>query len=628
MGLFLKGKIMPNNQDLKVHVIIPTRGDRPDFVLFAQKQMEGQTRKPDFIEVVDFPPQSGRCDIASRTKKGILNRLEAGADVVFIIEDDDFYCSEYIETMVDMWIGAGKPALFGINFSVLYHLGLRAWGRQEHEGRASLYNTLISKDFNMDVWPKDPERFVDLKIWKSKINKKSAVPCPKILSLGIKHGQGMCGGSMHAPERFVRTTRGTKNSDDNLEYLQQITGLGFWFYKCIINNDFEGTTMKKSNLLDKKQLPLIILNAIYSSRRRSVNVTDVLNSKIKDGALSLIANNELAGDPDHGKKKKLIIRYVLNGKTRKISVPEGEYLSIASHDPIPSTKKEELFSPCLLLNQAVEREERIVKKERPSYFTDIIIPTYNNNEYTIACFNSIRKYTKKDTYRIIWVDNGSEQVDDVIKILKGCDSIKILISENLGFVGAVNKGLLVSDAPNVCLLNNDTEVSPRWLEKLNNALCNNSKMGIVGALTGPPAIKQRYDSHHNIAYQQRARKMPVFPYYKNLIDFNKKIEEQLSGVIGKVDFVAFLCAVIKREVINKVGLLDTRFDMGMWDDCDYNRSVKKAGFTVGLSLDTCIIHHGRATFKELQKMENFDVDKLVKKNKKILDKKWKAVGGY
>lgn len=254
--------------------------------------------------------------------------------------------------------------------------------------------------------------------------------------------------------------------------------------------------------------------------------------------------------------------------------------------------------------------------------TDIIIPTYENEKYTIDCLESIKKCTQKDSYRIVWVDNGSKETEGVAAMLKDMPNLTIRCPENNGFVGAVNIGLAASDASTVCLLNNDTQVSMRWLEKLTAVLDSKKEMGIVGPLTGPPAFDKMYDSHHNIAYQQRFREVPVFPEWVNLADFNLKIEKQLPGVTGKVDFVAFLCALIKREVIDKVGFLDPNYVMGMWDDADYNFAAQKAGYKTVLALDTCIYHRGRSTFRLIQEKENFDVDALLKKNREYLDSKW------
>ena len=41
--------------------------------------------------------------------------------------------------------------------------------------------------------------------------------------------------------------------------------------------------------------------------------------------------------------------------------------------------------------------------------TDIIIPTFGQEDFTVKCLESIRKHTKSSDYRIIWVDNGSSR---------------------------------------------------------------------------------------------------------------------------------------------------------------------------------------------------------------------------
>jgi len=270
---------------------------------------------------------------------------------------------------------------------------------------------------------------------------------------------------------------------------------------------------------------------------------------------------------------------------------------------------------------------------------DIIIPTYENEDFTVNCFESIKRCTEPGTYRIIWVDNGSKNTAKAEQALIGVDHIAVRLSKNIGFVGAVNRGLSISNSDYVCLLNNDTIVSTSWLEKLIAALKQNQKLGIVGALTAPlpilarelwPAgitntlqLKKDYDSHHNIRYIEDCQlHRAYFPEYVNLEDFNRKIEVQFPGHLADTTFIAFLCAVIKREVINKVGLLDTNFEMGMYDDNDYDLSVKKAGWETKLLYDTCIMHFGHQTFRTLYATEHFDDNALRLRNHIYLKKKW------
>jgi len=255
------------------------------------------------------------------------------------------------------------------------------------------------------------------------------------------------------------------------------------------------------------------------------------------------------------------------------------------------------------------------------HFTDIIIPTYENEDFTVSCLNSIKQNTTPGTYRVIWVDNASKNTSKVEKVISSMNHLSIKMEKNEGFVKAVNEGLKQSTADTICLLNNDTEVPPNWLSKLTTTLYSDPKLGILGALTGPPTKDYQYDSQHNISYRQR-KYNEIFPNWNDLSSFNESIESTNKGKTTNTEFVAFLCAVIKREVIDKVGLLDSNFEMGLWDDLDYNRATWKAGYTTALSLDTCIIHKGRATFKLIQG-EGFDLKPALKKNRGYLDRKWR-----
>ena len=255
-------------------------------------------------------------------------------------------------------------------------------------------------------------------------------------------------------------------------------------------------------------------------------------------------------------------------------------------------------------------------------FCDIIIPSYKNEHFTIQCIESIKKCTSPGKYRIIWVDNASESSPAVDESLRLIDHITIKLPTNEGFVGAINAGLAVSDAPNVCLLNNDTIVSPGWLDKLISAMAKDSKLGIAGALTHY-GKGLAVDSHHSLSLHSQL--LPEDAPTWDLDKINKHLESGYSGRTYPIEFVAFLCAVIKREVLDKVGPLDPNYAMGMWDDLDYNRGAQAAGYKTELVLDTCIKHFGRSTFNLIQMKEKFDVDSLLKSNRAYLDKKWGGI---
>ena len=98
--------------------------------------------------------------------------------------------------------------------------------------------------------------------------------------------------------------------------------------------------------------------------------------------------------------------------------------------------------------------------------TSIIILTYNNLEYTKKCLESIKKYTEKNSYEIIIVDNNS--TDGTREYLKKEKNLKVILNDsNEGFPKGVNKGIKIANKENdILLLNNDTVVTTNWLKNL------------------------------------------------------------------------------------------------------------------------------------------------------------------
>lgn len=216
--------------------------------------------------------------------------------------------------------------------------------------------------------------------------------------------------------------------------------------------------------------------------------------------------------------------------------------------------------------------------------TSIIILTYNKLDYTKLCIESIRKYTKKDSYEIIIVDNNS--TDDTRIWLKEQNDIKIILNEeNLGFPGGCNVGILVAEKDNdIMLINNDTIVTPRWLENLKKSLYSNEIIGAVGPVTNNcpnyQSIEVSYDKIEDL-----------HDFSESYNIYNPEMWEEKVKLIG-------YCMLIKREVINKVGLLDEVFFPGNFEDDDLSYRIQREGYKLILCKDTFIHHFGNVSFKD------------------------------
>jgi glycosyltransferase involved in cell wall biosynthesis len=213
-----------NGQIMKIAVLIPDRNDRPEFLKNCLRMIEGQTMKPEIVELVNDEPltfnpdgymlpseKPKRRDITWRYRIGYDRLRDKGVDCILLMENDDWYAPNYIETMVNEWVKQGRPKMLGTDYTIYYHIGLFMYLTMNHKRRSSAMSTLIKPDLKFD-WCVDHEPFTDIHLWKT-VGGKIFSPITHIC-IGIKHGVGLCGGKLHNDEKTERYWRmGIKDTD-------------------------------------------------------------------------------------------------------------------------------------------------------------------------------------------------------------------------------------------------------------------------------------------------------------------------------------------------------------------------------------------------------------------------------
>lgn len=181
---------------MKVSLLTPT-GNRPEAFALCERWMAQQTYKPDFWIVVDdgveptpvsdpfikyirapIPWQPGQNTQKSNLQEGTKHYLMG--DVVFIIEDDDYYAPTYLEDMLGMLStqkqkesinrGYVYPSLIGSARARYYHLRTRTYRVMGNTHHASLAQTGMTKEVVQDVFSPilETERgMFDIKLWNS-----------------------------------------------------------------------------------------------------------------------------------------------------------------------------------------------------------------------------------------------------------------------------------------------------------------------------------------------------------------------------------------------------------------------------------------------------------------------------
>lgn len=223
---------------------------------------------------------------------------------------------------------------------------------------------------------------------------------------------------------------------------------------------------------------------------------------------------------------------------------------------------------------------------------DIIIPNWNQSGFAIKLLESIKKHSSSEDYRVIFVDNGSEEEEfnKIYEVLRLIPHQLIRNKENMGFVKAVNQGLAYSTAPYVVIQNNDTEVVPQWLEKLQQALEQDPSIGMSGPRTNTPRSWQG--------------------------EWTKTVG---TKILSKSAMLAFFCVMFKREMLEDVGYLDEDYGVGFADDDDYCDRAKKKGWKLVLVQDLMVPHYHNATFEQIYSQD--EINDMKKKAIKMFREK-------
>jgi len=224
---------------------------------------------------------------------------------------------------------------------------------------------------------------------------------------------------------------------------------------------------------------------------------------------------------------------------------------------------------------------------------DIIIPVWNLKDYTEQAVESIIKNTDYP-YRLIIIDNGSEkETKEYLESLKNDKRLPgyVLIrnEENQGYTIATNQGMEISDTPYVCLHNNDTIVCKGWLSEMVAVAESSKEIGIVNPNSNNLGTKKHW--------------------WISLDKFAERLMKQYKGQYMEMATAIGFCYLIKREVINKIGVLKVGYGLGNFEDTEYCIRAFNNGYKSVFARGAYVWHPENASFDLVQEYEE-----MFKKN--------------
>ncbi len=216
----------------------------------------------------------------------------------------------------------------------------------------------------------------------------------------------------------------------------------------------------------------------------------------------------------------------------------------------------------------------------------VVIPSYRDAEDVERLVRSIRRTTRRELVRIVVADDASG--DEHLIRLRAIEGITVVAGEeNRGFAANVNRGLRAADGEHdVVVLNSDMEARPHWLACLQYAASDEKDpVGIVGAkLLYPDGRIQFGGTIRNAQapewFDHRYRGKPASWGPANV----KSVSLAVTGA----------CLYVRRELIERVGLLDEEYPMA-YEDVDWCLRSWQAGLRVLYQPHATLIHYESAT---------------------------------
>lgn len=241
--------------------------------------------------------------------------------------------------------------------------------------------------------------------------------------------------------------------------------------------------------------------------------------------------------------------------------------------------------------------------------TSIIILTFNQLEYTKKCVESIKRHTP-EPHEVVFVDNGSRDgtVEWLRRVVSENSNYRLIENkENGGFAAGCNQGIREAKGEYILLLNNDVIVTKGWLSGLLNCLKKAPDAGIVGPMTNNISGLQRID----VDYKDES----------GIDNFARRFSETYRGRRIPLRRIVGFCMLMRRELIESIGLLDESFGTGNFEDDDLCLRAELAGFRNYIAGDVFIHHYGSMSFIG----NRIDYNATMGGNRKRFNEKWNAI---
>ena len=214
----------------------------------------------------------------------------------------------------------------------------------------------------------------------------------------------------------------------------------------------------------------------------------------------------------------------------------------------------------------------------------IVIPVHGGRTFVELCLNAVLDHAPADA-PIVVVDDASPDEDTerwLEQLDRREDRVELLRNaQNMGFSASVNRGLSRHPERDAVVLNSDTEVTPGWLQRLEEAAYARPEIGTATPLTNAGSI---------FTIPDLTQPAPL-PEGWTADEMSRELLRVSPALRPEVPTAHGFCMFLKRGMLDDVGLLDAEaFPRGYGEENDLSCRARERGWT-HVADDTCFVAH-------------------------------------
>ncbi len=224
---------------------------------------------------------------------------------------------------------------------------------------------------------------------------------------------------------------------------------------------------------------------------------------------------------------------------------------------------------------------------------DVVICVHDALDDVLRCLSAVLEHTQGPV-QLILVDDGSDApTRDFLAEFAAAGQALLLRNETArGYTRAANQGLCHASAEYVVLLNSDTIVGPRWLDRLVACAASDAAIGLVGPLSNAAT----WQSVPTVMGEEEWAANPL-PPGMTVAEMAEAVGRDSLRLYPRLPFLNGFCLLIRRTAMDAIGYFDEEnFGAGYGEENDYCLRARQSGWELALADDTYVFHAGSKSY--------------------------------